>query len=286
MEYAWPEGIRCAAVLSFDVDGESGMLQANPKNKDRLSVMSWARYGPKIGVPRLLEMLKVKGVQASFFVPGYTAELYPELIKSIHDQGHEIGAHGYLHEPLSSLDPIQEEAALAKTCTILEQITGRKPVGFRAPLWDVNTGSLEILKQQGLIYDSSLMDDDKPYTITTPAGDLVELPVHWTNDDWEQFAFLYDPPMGSGVIETCEKAFQLWKEEFDGMYRYGSAFILTMHPEIIGRPARVMMLEQLIDYIKSHEGVWLTTCEEIARHQIAQQKKVPHTAPLASVGVA
>jgi peptidoglycan-N-acetylglucosamine deacetylase len=271
MTYEWPKGMRCAAVLSFDVDGESGMLQANPKNKDRLSVMSWARYGPKVGVPRILEMLKAKGVLASFFVPGYTAELYPDLIKSIHDQGHEIGAHGYLHEPLSSLDPIQEEAALAKTCMILEQITGRKPVGFRAPLWDVNTGSLEIMKQQGLIYDSSLMDDDKPYTITTPVGDLVEIPVHWTNDDWEQFAFLYDPPMGSGVIETCEKAFQLWKEEFDGMYRYGSAFVLTMHPEIIGRPARVMMLERLIDYILSHEGVWLTTCDEIARHQMAQQ---------------
>ncbi|MGB8703084.1 MAG: polysaccharide deacetylase family protein, partial [Thermosynechococcaceae cyanobacterium] len=94
MAYAWPEGIRCAAVLSFDVDGESGMLQANPKNKDRLSVMSWARYGPKTGVPRILDMLKAKAVQATFFVPGYTAELYPDLIKRIHDEGHEIGAHG------------------------------------------------------------------------------------------------------------------------------------------------------------------------------------------------
>jgi peptidoglycan-N-acetylglucosamine deacetylase len=63
-----------------------------------------------------------------------------------------------------------------------------------------------------------------------------------------QFAFLYDPPVGSGVIETCQKAYQLWQEEFAGMYHYGSAFILTMHPEIIGRPARVMMLERLIDY--------------------------------------
>jgi peptidoglycan-N-acetylglucosamine deacetylase len=271
MTYLWPEGIRCAAVLSFDVDGESGILQVNPKNKDRLSALSWARYGPKTGVPRLLDMLKVKGVQATFFVPGYTAELYPDLIKRIQDEGHEIGAHGYLHEPLSSLDPIQEEAALVKTCAILEQITGRKPSGFRAPLWDVNSGSLDILQQQGLLYDSSLMDDDKPYTIPTSEGELVELPVHWTNDDWEQFAFLYDPPMGSGVIETCEKAFQLWKEEFDGMYRYGSTFILTMHPEIIGRPARVMLLERLIDYIQSHEGVWLTTCEAIARHHLASQ---------------
>lgn len=271
MSFAWSQGIRCAAVLSFDVDGESGMLQADPKNKDRMSVMSWARYGPKVGVPRILDMLQAKEVKATFFVPGYTAELYPDLVKRIYDEGHEIGAHGYLHEPVSTLDPIEEEAALVRTCAILEQITGHKPVGFRAPLWEVNPGSAALLARHGLLYDSSLMDDDRPYTLSTEAGDLVQIPVHWTNDDWEQFAFLYEPRMGSGVIESCEKALQVWKEEFDGMYHYGSAFVLTMHPEIIGRPARVLMLEQLIDHIRSHEGVWLTTCEEIARYHASQK---------------
>ncbi len=279
MQFAWAKGIRCAAVLSFDVDGESGMLQADPKNKDRLSVMSWARYGPKTGVPRILDMLAAKQVKATFFVPGYTAELYPDLIKRIHDEGHEIGAHGYLHEPVSTLDPVEEETALVRTCTILEQITGVKPIGYRAPLWEVNPCSADILARHGLLYDSSLMDDDKPYTLSTPSGDLVELPVHWTNDDWEQFAFLYNPPIGSGVIETCQKAFQLWKEEFEGMYHYGSAFILTMHPELIGRPARVLMVEQLIDHIRAHDGVWLTTCGEIARYYASQQ------ATLATAGV-
>ena len=273
----WPKGVRCAAVLSFDVDGESGMLQADPKNCDRLSVMSWARYGPKIGVPRILDMLKAKEVKATFFVPGYTAELYPDLIRRIANEGHEVGAHGYLHEPVSKLNPIEEEIALVKTCAILEPLIGRKPVGYRAPLWEVNPGSATLLARHGLQYDSSLMDDDKPYILPTDAGDLVEVPVHWTNDDWEQFAFLYDPPMGSGVIETCEKAFQLWKEEFDGMYHYGSAFVLTMHPELIGRPARVMMLERLIDYMRSHQGVWLTTCEEIATCCAANQAVLAKT---------
>jgi peptidoglycan-N-acetylglucosamine deacetylase len=234
-------------------------------------VLSWARYGPKVGVPRILDMLKAKDVKATFFVPGYTAELYPDLIKRIADEGHEVGAHGYLHEPVSTLDPIEEEIALVKTCTILEHLTGHKPVGYRAPWWDLNPGSPALLAAHNFLYDSSLMDDDKPYTLSTPSGDLVEVPVHWTNDDWEQFAFIAEPKVGSGVIETCEKAFQLWKEEFDGMHRYGGAFILTMHPEIIGRPARVMMLEKLIDYMRSQDGVWLTTCENIARHQASKQ---------------
>ena len=272
MSYPWPEGIQSAAMLSFDVDGESGMLQADPRNAERLSVMSWARYGPKVGVPRILDMLAAKGVKATFFVPGYTAELYPELIRRISREGHEVGAHGYLHEPVSQLDPIAEEATLAKTSLILQEITGEKPVGYRAPWWELNLGSPAILAQHGYLYDSSLMDDDQPYTLPTAAGNLVELPVHWTNDDWEQFAFLAQPATGSGVIETCQKALQLWKEELEGSYRYGGLFVLTMHPEIIGRGARVMMLETLIDHIRSKPGIWLTTGREIAQHQQKMQQ--------------
>lgn len=266
MTFAWPNGMRCAVALSFDVDGEAGMLQADSANANRLSVMSWARYGPKVGVPRILDLLRDKQVQASFFVPGYTAELYPQLIERIAAEGHEIGIHGYLHEKLSDLDAIEEEATLVRTATILENLTGRKPIGYRAPWWELNPNSPALLARHGMLYDSSLMDDDRPYILPTASGDLVEVPIHWTNDDWEQFAFLADPPTGSGVIETCEKAFQLWKEEFDGQYHYGGTFVLTMHPEVIGRPARVLMLGRLIDYIRSHSGVWITTCEEIALH--------------------
>lgn len=94
-------------------------------------------------------------------------------MKRIYDEGHEIGAHGYLREPVSTLDPIEEEAALVRTCAILEEITGRKPVGYRALLREVNPGSAALLARHGLLYDSSLMDDDRPYTLSTEAGDLV-----------------------------------------------------------------------------------------------------------------
>ncbi|MEM9265251.1 MAG: polysaccharide deacetylase [Cyanobacteria bacterium P01_F01_bin.13] len=274
MSYPWPAGKKCAAALSFDVDSEAGILAVDPKYAERLSSLSWARYGPKVGVPRILDLLAAKNVKASFFVPGYTAELYPALVKRIHDEGHELGAHGYIHKKPSELDDLEEEAALVKTCQILKEITGEKPVGYRAPWWDLKRSSPALLVRHGMQYDSSLMDDDAPYTLPTDSGDLVEIPVHWTNDDWEQFAFTVDPPTGGGVIETCEKAFQLWKEEFEGLYHYGSAFILTMHPEIIGRPARLLMLGQLIDHMRSFEGVWLTTCGEIASYHITNQAAV------------
>ena len=271
MTYPWPTGIRCAAVLSFDVDGESGILALNPKYAERLSAVAWAQYGPKVGVPRILDLLKQKSVKATFFIPGYTAELYPTLIKRIHDEGHEIGVHGYLHEKPSDLSDFEEESALVKTCQILKEITGEKPVGYRSPWWDMKQSTPILLARHGMRYDSSLMDDDAPYTLQTNSGDLVEIPLHWTNDDWEQFAFTVDPPTGSGVIETCEKAFQLWREEFEGLYHYNRAFVLTMHPEIMGRPARLLMLSRLIDHIQSFDGVWLTTCGAIAEHHITTQ---------------
>ena len=274
MTYPWLTGTQCAAALSFDVDGEAGILAVNPKYADRLSAVAWARYGPKVGMPRILDLLKQKEVKATFFVPGYTAELYPALVKQIYAEGHEIGVHGYLHEKPSDLSDFEEEAALIKTCQILKEITGEKPVGYRSPWWDMKRSTPALLARNGMRYDSSLMDDDAPYTLHTDNGDLVEIPLHWTNDDWEQFAFTIDPPTGSGVIETCEKAFQLWREEFEGIYHYHRAFVLTMHPEIIGRPARLLMLERLIDHIQSFEGVWLTTCGAIANHHLAAQSAV------------
>ncbi|MEB3355504.1 MAG: polysaccharide deacetylase [Synechococcales bacterium] len=275
MNLIWPEGVQCAAVFSFDIDGEAGMLQADQRNSERLSVLSWARYGPKVGVPRILDLLRKKEIRASFFVPGYTAELNSDLIKRIYDEGHEVGVHGYLHEKVTELNPAEEAAVLVKTRQILRDITGQMPLGYRAPWWDVHQRTPSILSQHGMLYDSSLMDDDRPYLISTATGNLVEIPVHWTNDDWEQFAFIAHPPMGSGMIDTCEKAFQLWKEEFDGIYHYGGAFVLTMHPEVIGRPARLLMLARLIDYVRSHDGVWVTTCGDIARYYTNQVQTRP-----------
>lgn len=275
--YEWPQGHRCAVALSFDVDGEAGILAHGPQYAQRLSALSWANYGPKVGVPRILDLLAGKGVQATFFVPGYTAEQYPELIRRIDAEGHEVGVHGYLHEKPSAQTDLEEEAALVKTCQVLKEITGKAPIGYRAPWWEMKTSSPALLARHGLHYDSSLMDDDVPYILPTDSGNLVELPIHWTNDDWEQFAFTIDPPTGSGVIETCEKAFQLWREEFEGLYAYGRSFVLTMHPEIIGRPARVLMLARLIDHIQAFEGVWLTTCGAIATHHLPIETKAPVT---------
>src|SRR5882672_301251 len=136
--FSWPDGRCCAAMICFDVDGETTALSEDPALAKRRTLMSQCEYGPRIGVPRLLGLLKHLEVPATFFVPGYIAEQHPQMVKAIVAAGHEIGLHGYLHEKLAYLTEAQEEEILLKSIEILERMTGSRLVGFRAPWFEIN----------------------------------------------------------------------------------------------------------------------------------------------------
>ena len=117
-----------------------------------------------------------------------------------------------------------------------------------------------------MLYDSSMMADDDPYELVEngEATGMVELPVEWIRDDavyfnMDRFAGLrpYTPP--TAVLDV-------FKREFDGAYAEGGLFLLTLHPPIIGHRSRMQLIDELLDYIKSHEGVWFATHGEIAQY--------------------
>src|SRR5689334_5320765 len=179
----WPNGARCAASFSFDVDAESAMLGVDPSHADRMSAISHQAYGPLTGVPRLLKVLAKRGITSTFFVSGYTAVRYPDVIRSIIDAGHEVAHHGYLHEPMRGLTEVQEAAILDRGLEALEAL-GVRPTGYRAPMWELNWHSPKLLRDRGFLYDSSLMDTDHPYELTVHGdGSLVEIPIQWALDD-------------------------------------------------------------------------------------------------------
>ncbi len=265
--YRWPEGYRCACALCFDVDAESPILYTDRSYERRLSTMSHQTYGPRVGVPRILRLLARYDVRATFFVPGFTAERHPEAVEAIVAAGHEVGHHGYLHEPLYDLDPAREEEILLRGKEILRRFTGVDPVGYRAPFWEMNPEMPALLRRHGFLYDSSLMGDDTPYALETPNGPLAEVPIHWMLDDWEQYAYFGVPTIGQN-IENPAKVLNLWTSEFDAMYEEGLLFALTMHPFLTGRPSRTRVLEQVIRFVRQYQGVWWATCGEIARYQL------------------
>jgi peptidoglycan/xylan/chitin deacetylase (PgdA/CDA1 family) len=259
----WPHGARCAVTLSFDVDAESGYLCKGEHYARRLTSLSQGRYGIRRGLPRILDLLDERGLRATFYVPGYTAELYPQEIGEIRRSGHEIGHHGYLHERPDTLSPEQERAVMEKGIEALDRAVGVRPVGYRSPAWEITPTTLELLGELGFLYDSSGMGDDIPYVERYGERSIVELPVQWLLDDWPQFGFSLD---SGGRIANPDKVFQIWSEEFDGLYEEGAYFLLTMHPEVIGRPHRMALLDRLMRHIMGYPNVWWATAEEVARH--------------------
>jgi len=261
----WPHGNRCAAAFTFDEDGECVAFGYDRGNASRrLSLQSEATYGPEVGLPRILDLLEDRGVRATFFVPGYTAERHQEIVAEVARRGHEVAHHGYLHERPDLLEEEEERKVLRKGSEILYQITGRRPRGYRAPSWEMSERTPGLLRESGLVYDSSLMGDDEPYYIPADGREkLLEIPVHWTNDDWVHFGFCSSPQLGNG-ISSPSKVYDTWSEEFLGYYQFGGCFVLTLHPFVIGRPSRIRLLDRMIGLIQGTEKVWIATLEEIA----------------------
>jgi len=257
----WPGNTKCVVLLGFDLDGASGLLRRDPQAAKRPTVLSKAEFGPNVGVFRILDLLDRYNIPASFFVPGWIAERNEDTVRDIIKRGHEVGHHGYMHEPPATLEPHQEEEVLDKGIQVLEQITGERPLGYRSPSWDLTEHSLEFIAERGFIYDSSLMGHDAPYFVDTPKGKLVEIPIEWALDDAHYYAF----NRGAGSMNTPEDVYKAWEWEFDGAYQYGSAFILTMHPQITGRLAKMMVLERIIKYIRAHSDVEFLRCVDVAR---------------------
>jgi peptidoglycan/xylan/chitin deacetylase (PgdA/CDA1 family) len=264
-ELRWPAGKSAAAAFTFDVDAESVVLWGNEAAAAQMSVMSHQAYGPLVGIPRILDLLDRHQIPATFFVPGHTAHRYPDAVRSIVAAGHEIAHHGYLHEQPTALTLEKEIEALDRGLEALAEVAGVRPVGYRAPMWDLSWRTPGLLAERGFLYDSSLMDADHPYELAVGNGSLVEIPIQWALDDWEQYCYL--PYIsGSGLIESPRKARELWQLEFDALRDTGACWVLTNHPFLSGRASRAVELGDLMRYVVEHEQVWTTSLGAIAEH--------------------
>ena len=285
---AWPHGHRAAAAFTFDVDAESAVLSASPGSQGRAGVMSHQSYGPLVGVPRILAILARHGVTATFFVPGFSADRYPRVVCDILEAGHEVAHHGYLHESLEGVDADTEAGYLDRGLEALERITGARPVGYRAPMWEPTWNTARLLAERGFLYDSSFMDADVPYELAVAGvpdvSSIVEIPIHWALDDWEQYCFL--PGIsGEGLIESPTKAEEIWTLELDAMREAAGCFVLTNHPFLTGRPSRAAVLDRMVGRAIQHGDIWVTSMGRIAEH-VRSLGLVPRTVEPPVVGPA
>jgi len=258
---SWPGDARVAVLLSYDVDNETvmglrtGQISVGP--------LSQGQYGARVALPRIVKLMDAENIPATFFFPAWSLKLAPEQADLIQSSGrHEIGVHGWIHELNTALDGPTEERLLRQAVDEIEGITGRRPVGYRAPSWNHSENTLGIVRDLGFLYESSLMHDDRPYELlhNGEATGVVELPVEWILDDAPLFN-----PRGNSYMNPRD-IMQVWIDEFDKAWEEGTMFLLTLHPHVSGHRSRIIALEGLIDHIKAKGQVWFATHEDAARY--------------------
>jgi peptidoglycan/xylan/chitin deacetylase (PgdA/CDA1 family) len=258
----WPEGYHAAATVTVNFDGESVEQRALP-DQALWGRFSYGRYGAQTGVYRILEALARYGVTATFFIPGFDADRYPEAMEAIAAAGHEVAGRGYAYEDFSALPPEHQEDVLQRSEETFQRVFGRTPVGFRAPDGQMSRETRSLLAGRGYRYDSTYCDDDVPYVVSDGGGRrLAELPhFHTTAMDRHYYQVFRQPA-------TVQAAF---REELSAMFEVGGLFNLAIHPRGdygSGRGVRIRVLEDILQAMRETPRLWVATCQDIAAYTL------------------
>jgi len=281
-----PKEILCA--FGVDVDAVAGWL-GSYGGEDSPDDISRGLFAGEVGSPRLVGLFKKYNLRTTWFIPGHSAETFPDQMKAVANAGHEIGVHGYSHENPIAMTREQEEAILDKCLDVLSKLSGKRPTGYVAPWWEFSPVTNELLLERGIKYDHSLMHNDfHPYYVRVgdtwtkidyskhpdawmkplvrgKETDLIEIPASWYLDDLPPMMFIKKAPNSHGFVNPRHLE-ESWRDQFDWVYRENdyAVFTMTIHPDVSGRPQVLLMLERLIEHIQKHDGVKFLTFDEIA----------------------
>ncbi len=278
--------IKCA--IGVHVDAVAGWL-GSYGGEDSPSDIQRGVFAGEVGIPRLLTLFERLGLRTTWFIPGHSIETFPDQVAQVVAAGHEVGAHGYSHENPIAMSPTQEEEVLARCVDLIGKVSGQAPRGYVAPWWEMSEHTVDLLLRYGFRYDNSQGYHDflpffarvgdrwtkvdyrlpaKSWMQPLQRGrevDLVEIAANWYLDDLPPMMFIKQSPNSHGFVNPRELE-QIWRDQFDWVYREMdyAVFPLTIHPDVSGRPQVLLMLERLIAYISTHEGVSWVPMEEVA----------------------
>lgn len=249
--------------LTFDLDAETMWTARDPAYAQRPILMSQGAYGWKVGVPRILALLRRYGLKTTFFVPGVVIEQRPATIEAILKDGHEIAHHSHTHRWILTLTPEEEREEMERGIAAIRAATGRAPRGWRSPAAELSPISLPLLREFGFAYSSNFFDDDSPYLLEIDGTrtDIVELPFRWVLDDAPFFQ--YSIVLPGRTMHPPSSVLESWKTEFDMLYAEDRMMMIGFHPQLIGQPSRLWVLDKLIEHAVSHPDVWIGRCDEM-----------------------
>ena len=251
-------------LLSFDLDAETMWTARDPAYAKRPILMSQGAYGWKVGVPRIMALLRRYAIRATFFVPGIVVEQRPQVIEALLRDGHEIAHHSHTHAWIINLTPEQEREEMERGFAAIRRATGQAPRGYRSPAGEFSPITLGLLKEYGFGYSSNFFDDDSPYLLEIDGArtDIVELPFRWVLDDAPFFQ--YSIVLPGRTMHPPSSVLESWKTEFDVLHAEDRMMMVAMHPQLIGQPSRLVVLEGLIEHALKFSNIWIGRCDEIS----------------------
>ncbi|HLS42239.1 MAG TPA: allantoinase PuuE [Paenalcaligenes sp.] len=287
----WPDKARIAVqfVLNYEEGGENCVLHGDPASEQFLSEIVGAaaypdrhksmesiyEYGSRAGVWRILREFERRGLPLTIFGVGMALERHPELAKAFVELGHEIACHGYRWIHYQDMPEEIELEHMQRCIEVIQSITGHHPEGWYTGRDSPNTRRL-VAENGNFLYDSDNYGDDLPFwdEVTLSDGTVKpQLIVPYTLDTNDM---RFATPQG---FNTGEHFFQFLKDAFDVLYEEGEEapkmLSIGLHCRLIGRPSRFKGLQKFLDYVQSHDRVWVARRVDIAKHWVEHHPYTP-----------
>jgi peptidoglycan/xylan/chitin deacetylase (PgdA/CDA1 family) len=258
----WPDEL--GTPTSSQVEMRKNIPQTGRFKKDLASITD-RQYGERVGVYRVMNVLREEGIKASFFVNGYTVEVFPDLMRRIMAEGHELCSENWRHEYVTTMTADEQRNDIKRTVDTFQRVLGFKPRGYIMPGELPTDETPGILAELGYKYWMCFLHEDLPYVLKVDTGELVLASYGiWTTDHRTGQA---------DAGRTPRELLQLWKDNFDWIYEEGATYpgfmSLGLHPFLIGRPFRTGILREFFRYAKGHPGVWFPRGIDMAEYWLA-----------------
>ncbi|MBT3358342.1 MAG: allantoinase PuuE [Rhodospirillales bacterium] len=275
----WPGGARVAVqfVLNYEEGGENCILHGDEASEmflseiigaqpfvgaRHMSMESLYEYGSRAGVWRILNLFRERQIPITVFGVAMAMERNPLVIETALKDGHEICSHGLRWINYHGMAVDEEREHMERAIEIQKRITGDRPLGWYTGRTSENTRQL-VAEEGGFVYDADDYSDDLPFW-SKVAGKPDHLVVPYTLDTNDM---RFGTPQG---FNSGDQYFTYIKDAFDTLYEEGEhtpkMMSLGLHCRIVGKPARFQALKRFVDYVQSHDKVWLTRRIDIARH--------------------
>ncbi len=275
----WPGGARIAVqfVVNYEEGGENCILHGDKASEAFLSEIVGAQpwvgqrhmnmesiyeYGARAGFWRLWRMFTRRNVPVTVYGVATALERSPEQVAAMKEADWEIASHGLKWVDYKDTPIEQERADLAQAIRLHTEVTGARPTGWYLGRCSENTLKL-VMEEGGFEYYADTYADDLPYYVRDL--DKTQLVVPYTLDTNDM---RFATPQG---FNSGDQFFNYLKDSFDVLYEEGKEgapkmLSIGLHCRLVGRPGRAASLARFLDYVLSHEKVWVAKRIDIAKH--------------------